>query len=142
LTELLKQQADTLQGLAKSLPRETSLPPTDGFHQLLQQQHDALRQLLAEWNTEGEHRRRANEELRPLMREDIRGQADRFRQLLEAAPTPAPTPTTGTITASSANAPGEAPDDQVWRDEVRAELRRIVDRLERMSERMEEIFQI
>jgi len=145
--DLLKQNHDAVEKLAGHLSASAARDPEAGLRDLIKHHEETLRQLMSDWNEESEQRRRANQELRDLLRADIAGQAARLRKLLDASPpaphptVPSPTPTSGTITASAHGAEESRP-DAAWQEEVRGELSGIVDRLERLSERVEEIFQI
>ena len=135
LQQLLSENRETLQSVADSLQRERSSDPGDVLRPLIEQQRNSLRELLSGWNEEGARRLQATERLREVIQEDIRVQADRLKLLLDQPPA-ALVPTTGTITASANT------NDEAWREELRAELRRIVEKLERLSERMDEIYRI
>lgn len=112
--------------------------PTNEFRQITDEHHDSLRKLLEDWTDESIRRVRATDELRDAIQQDIKVQVDRLKKLADA-PTahPVATPTTGTITASAA---GE--ESLQWRENVGEELEQIIAKLDRMQERMEEIFQI
>lgn len=110
--------------------------PTDEFRQITDQHHESLRKLLEDWTDESIRRVHATDELRAAIQQDIKTQADRLKQLADAAPGPAAT-TAGTITASASDEP-----NQQWRESVATELRTIIDKLDRMHVRMDEIFQI
>jgi len=114
--------------------------PTDEFRQITGQHHDSLRKLLEDWTEESIRRVRATDELRAAIQQDLKTQADRLRQLAESRPadsTASIAPTSGTVTTSLTEA-----ETREWRDQVKAELQTIIARLDRMHDRMEEIFQI
>jgi hypothetical protein len=114
--------------------------PTDEFRLITDQHNDSLRKLLEGWTDESVRRVRATDELRAAIQQDVKTQADRLRQLVDSHPAPAPTTgtvTTGTVTASAGD--GES---REWHDSVQAELATIIGKLDRMHDRMEEIFQI
>ena len=110
--------------------------PTNEFRQITDQHHDSLRKLLEDWTDENIRRVRATDELRAAIQQDIKTQADRLKQIAETRPSATAT-TTGTMTTNV-----ESEQDREWRDGVQAELRTIIDKLDRMHDRMEEIFQI
>ncbi|MGB0583193.1 MAG: hypothetical protein ACPGVU_26205, partial [Limisphaerales bacterium] len=107
--------------------------PTNEFRQITDQHRDSLRKLLEDWTDESIRRVRATDELRAAIQQDIKTQADRLKQLAEARPTV----TTGTATATA-----DSEQDREWRESVQGELGTIIDKLDRMHDRMEEIFQI
>ena len=110
--------------------------PTNEFRQITDQHHDSLRKLLEDWTDENIRRVRATDELRAAIQQDIKTQAERLKQIAETRPSATAT-TTGTMTTNV-----ESEQDREWRDGVQAELRTIIDKLDRMHDRMEEIFQI
>ncbi len=112
--------------------------PTNEFRQITDQHHNSLRRLLEDWTDESIRRVRATDELRAAIQQDIKVQVDRLKKLSEnPAPTPAATQTAGTITASAT-----AEESREWREDVRAELGIVIGKLDRMQERLEEIFQV
>jgi len=112
--------------------------PTNEFRQITDEHHNSLRKLLEDWTNESIRRVRATDELRTAIQQDIKVQVDRLKKIADApTATPVATRTTGTITASAA---GE--ESGKWRENVGEELAQIIAKLDRMQERMEEIFQI
>lgn len=143
LTDWLERSREHNERVVKEIRDSAqSRFPTAEFSQLVERHRESIRQLLTDWGKENSRRTRANDQLRDAIREDIRAQTARLKQLMDespAKPTPqvSATQTSGTITASATDE-----HDEAWREEIQSELRQIVDRLDRMSERMDEIFSI
>ena len=128
-----------LIGEVKNATRQFHFP-TDEFRQITDQHHDSLRKLLEDWTDESIRRVRATDELRAAIQQDVKTQAERLRLLVESQPRANPTTamhTTGTVTTSVTDA-----ESREWRDTVQSELQKIIAKLDRMHNRMEEIFQI
>jgi hypothetical protein len=119
--------------------------PTNEFRQITDTHHATLRKLLEGFTDENIRRVHATDELRRAIQQDLKGQVDQLKTLVDQKPKPSvqraqSTPSSATITASVANDLTE--ENRNWQDQVRTALAEISDRLDRMQERMEEIFQV
>jgi hypothetical protein len=112
--------------------------PTNEFRQITDTHHATLRKLLEGFTDENLRRVHATDELRRAIQQDLKGQVDQKpKPSVQRAQS---TPSSATITASVANDLTE--ENRNWQDQVRTALAEISDRLDRMQERMEEIFQV
>lgn len=119
--------------------------PTNEFRQITDTHHASLRNLLEGFTDENIRRVHATDELRSAIQQDLKGQVDQLKTLVDQKPKPSvqraqSTQSSATITASVANDLTE--ENRNWQDQVRTALAEISDRLDRMQERMEEIFQV
>lgn len=131
----LKSLSQTVENHQKSMQKLL----TDFMNENIRQTRGA-EEFRNEMRQENVRRLRATDELRAAIQQDVKTQADRLRQLVDAHPAASPsstTLTTGTITTSAGDSDGRE-----WRDGVQTELKAILEKLDRMHDRMEEIFQI
>ena len=107
--------------------------------------NESLRKLLEDFTDENIRRVHATDELRKAIQEDLKGQVENLRTLVERKSETTikrtqSTPSSATITASVTSDLAE--ENRKWQEHVRTALADIADRLNRMQQRMEEIFQV
>ncbi|MBL6765269.1 MAG: hypothetical protein ISQ14_09955 [Verrucomicrobiae bacterium] len=116
-------------------------PPADvaALCAMIEKSNESLRSLLSDWSEENRRRAESNKALQDVLREDIRSQTLRLKQLAEQSPAGISVTASGTETITTVA--GDPLPTEIER-EIRDEIRLIVDKLDMMSERMDEIFRI
>lgn len=104
------------------------------------QNQAALEQLLAGFREENAERVRAVAQLRGTLQDELVQAANRLRSMADALPE-TPVSAAESPTTSPANHEAALAGQSEWRQEVRTELHRVGERLDRIQQRMEEIFQ-